>query len=422
MQSGDRQPNFYSNLAALYYDQAVRCAKNKCSFACIAMCWAAIDYAIDHELRGGSKLNLETLQPRPQIPHNSHDIPGKLKRLWLLFPELKGWEDELLVLYQCFRNTFLHGKLENMKEHTLDGTGNAIRTISVESGGKAFPLGHTIELFSAIAEADRTSSADRMSKEVHLIGAAEKVAGQAVITMERFFKEFMAAISRADVPKSKESVEQLVFDEWNGWLSSIYTDIQQALVNRHIFRETLAVVQANPRIQTDDTFYSWMRTVYSQAAVVAVRRQADRRKDVVSLARLLDEIRKSPAVISRDRFVALYTAGRLPAHLGHRDFDKFAGADEPSISAAMIEKDLAQLQKTAASIKLFSHKRVAHYDDKKFQKVPTWNELDECLDLSEALLKKYLCIFRAEAHINIVPTWQYDWKEIFLVPWIEKNG
>ncbi len=221
-------------------------------------------------------------------------------------------------------------------------------------------------------------------------------------------------------PKIKENVEQLVFNKWNGWLSSIYTDIQQVLVNRHIFRETMAVVQVNPKIKTDDTFYVWMRMVYSQAAVVAVRRQADLRKDVTSLARLLGEIGKSPAVISRARFVILYTNSNLPADLGHRDFDKFAGKGEPCISVAMVRQDLDQLQKKAAPIRLFSNKRVAHYDHEAFEAVPTWKELDDCLDLLEILLKKYLSVFRAEAHLSIVPTWQFDWKKIFLVPWIGK--
>lgn len=416
------RPVFYSNLAALYYGEAVRCAENKCSIACIAMSWAAIDYAIDHELCGGSKLNPETLQPRPGIRHSSQDISGKLKKLWLLFPELRGWEDELLALYQCFRNTFLHGKLDNITERAVDGVAPAMREVAVESGKRTFTLGYTIELFSALADADRTTSAERMSKEVHLIGAAENTAAQALVTMERFFKEFVTAISKTDIPQSSGSVEHLVFDEWNGWLSSIYTDIQQTLVNRHIFRETMAVVQANPKIQTDDTFYSWMRMVHSQAAVVAIRRQADRRKDVASLARLLGEIGKSPAVVSRNRFVALYTANDLPADMGHRDFDKFAGKGEPHISTAMVQQDIDQLQKKTASIRLFSHKRVAHYDHKAFQTVPTWQELDDCLDLLETLLKKYLSVFRAEAHVSIEPTWQFDWKEIFMMPWIGKNG
>ncbi len=210
---------------------------------------------------------------------------------------------------------------------------------------------------------------------------------------------------------------KIQFDQWNQWLSAIYVDIQQALINRHIFKETMAVIEANPKIQSDDTFYSWMRMVYSQAAVVAVRRQIDQRDDVASMARLLTEISRSPSVLSREKFVSLYT--NMPPEMGHRGFDKFAGAGEPNINASLVEKDLQELRAKAASVKLFSHKRVAHYDQKAFDAVPTWKELDECLDLLETLLKKYLLLFRAESHVQIVPVWQYDWKEIFRAPWIE---
>ena len=51
--------------------------------------------------------------------------------------------------------------------------------------------------------------------------------------------------------------------------------------------------------------------------------------------------------------------------------------------------------------------------------VDIYVELDDCLDCLEKLLKKYLLLFTAEAHLYIVPIWQYDWKEIFRRPWIE---
>lgn len=227
--------------------------------------------------------------------------------------------------------------------------------------------------------------------------------------------------NKISIYKDNNKRDQFLFDKWNKWLTLIYTDIQQALINRDIFRETMAVIQANPKIHSYGTFYSWMQTVYSQAAIAAVRRQADRGKNVVSFARLLSAVGKSPTVISRERFTAYYNNGNPPEHIGHQHFDKLAGKGQSCISTAMIQQDLALLQTKYAAIKPFANKRIAHYDQKAFHEVPTWKELDDCLDLLETLLKKYLSMFRAEIHLFIVPKRQFEWKKIFWVPWIEKQ-
>jgi len=89
----------------------------------------------------------------------------------------------------------------------------------------------------------------------------------------------------------------------------------------------------------------------------------------------------------------------------------FSGAD----------KDLEVLLAKARRIRDHVNKRVAHFDRAGFAELPTYAELDECLDYLEDLLKKYLAVFGAEGHTRIVPVWQFDWKEIFRRPWIGRD-
>jgi hypothetical protein len=69
-------------------------------------------------------------------------------------------------------------------------------------------------------------------------------------------------------------------------------------------------------------------------------------------------------------------------------------------------------------VKTFADKRIAHYDSRAPRLLPTFKELDACIDHLEALLKKYLRLFRGEGESSVLPTWQYNWKEIFEIPWL----
>ncbi len=204
---------------------------------------------------------------------------------------------------------------------------------------------------------------------------------------------------------------------WDTGLETIQAEVQEQLVRRHVFWEVQDIIRVNQKIQIPSSFYTWMGGVYVDSAVIAVRRQLDRRPDSVSIARLLAAIKTSPRVLSRERYVRLYEGSGLPEHFAHRDFDRFAGQVGTHVDPAIVRVDLDRLRDTCANITRFASKRVAHVDEQE-QVLPTFQDLDKCLDVLEELLKKYLALFRAEAHVRILPVWQYDWKAIFRQPWI----
>ncbi len=165
-----------------------------------------------------------------------------------------------------------------------------------------------------------------------------------------------------------------------------------------------------------------MATVYSAAAPIAVRRQVDRRRRTISFARLLDSIQRKPKVLSRARFVSLYSDPVLREQMADRDFDKFAGPGNPYVDRDMVRLDLEKLMAKAKKVKEFADTRVAHYSQSALENLPTFADLDDCIVFMEKLLKKYLLLFRAQAYLEILPVWQYDWKEIFREPWIRSES
>ena len=66
----------------------------------------------------------------------------------------------------------------------------------------------------------------------------------------------------------------------------------------------------------------------------------------------------------------------------------------------------------------FVNRHVAHRSRHPLRRLPTYEELNACVDLLEQLMKDYTLMLKADGLTRVLPTWQYDWKQIFLIPWI----
>lgn len=208
------------------------------------------------------------------------------------------------------------------------------------------------------------------------------------------------------------------FKKWNHWLDVIHKEITNLSVNRHIFWEVQEIIKKNKKIQKPSSFYEFLASAHASLAVMGIRRQVKIDKQSISFARLLDQIVKTPGVISRQRFVSLYGVDPMMKEMGERDFKKFAGKTGKHINSADVIIDLENLWKKAAKCEKFADMRIAHFDKRALKNPPTFKDLDECIDYLEELLKKYTVIFRATCLASVLPTWQYDWKEIFHSAWI----
>lgn len=177
-------------------------------------------------------------------------------------------------------------------------------------------------------------------------------------------------------------------------------------------------MEGNPAAQNPGHFFDTMAGWYTVNQSVGIRRQLDQGDDVATLARLLASIQKHPAVMSRERYIAHHGKNLPPNHIDHEEFDRFAGAGGPHVDPKIVEADLVELAAVAGPVKKYVNKHLAHFDDKHPGVTATYGDLDASLDRLEALLEKYLQLFRCECHLSIVPTFQYDWQSVFRVPWL----
>jgi hypothetical protein len=198
----------------------------------------------------------------------------------------------------------------------------------------------------------------------------------------------------------------------------VHDDIQQMLIKRNIFWEVQDIIKANNKLHKASSFYSYLGDTYVAYISIGIRRQVKVDKQSISFVRLLTELADTPAVLSRKYYVSLYK-GSTVERFGDRDFDRFCGNDKTCISSEMVLSDLKKLNLAGSVVEDFADKRIAHRDKRQPKVLPRFEQVDACLDTFDKVYCKYHGVFHASAMSSLMPVYQYDWKEIFTVPWLK---
>ena len=180
-------------------------------------------------------------------------------------------------------------------------------------------------------------------------------------------------------------------EEMSEWLTFLENQVMSLRTNQHIFWEVQGIIRNNPKIDKPNDFYGWMAEMYAAAMSVAVRKMTDKDRRAKSFRRFLEELKSNP------------TVGRYP------------------VDQSVIEDQIEALERQTESVKKFVDKRIAHHERMEFKDLPTFKELDDAITHLEQLLQHYSPLFTGMGLHSALPTWQYDWKEVFYYPWIENK-
>lgn len=218
------------------------------------------------------------------------------------------------------------------------------------------------------------------------------------------------------------------------WIETIHNEVVELVTNQHNFRKIQGMIKQNPNIQKPNSFFRFVGQTYYDYSIIAVRRQiksnkSDKRNDSISFVRLLKEIIETPCVLSRERFVNMYRIGmkniaeNIAEDIGNKTFDlQFTGGctNYNYIDPTLVQEDLNELKKHDDKLKTFTDKRIAHYDKKAPKTIPTFNELDACVDCLEKLTRKYTLLFEGRdlGESLVIEFLEDYWEEIFSQPWI----
>lgn len=205
--------------------------------------------------------------------------------------------------------------------------------------------------------------------------------------------------------------------KWLRWLKIVEGEVQDLMVAKHIFHEVQGMIHDSPRLRQYSSFYDYFSDTYISHVVIGMRRQIKCDDQSISMAHLFEEMIATPEAFSRAYYTTKYK-GSAEEDYANRDFDKFAAPDVPHIDPNLVATDLFRLRATFKNCEDFADKRVAHRDKREPKELPTFNEVDACIDLLDELYVKYFLLFHASAMGTLLPVWQYDWTSIFRVPWL----
>jgi hypothetical protein len=188
-------------------------------------------------------------------------------------------------------------------------------------------------------------------------------------------------------------------------------------MTKHTFHEVQKIIKDNPSLPQANSFYIYLTITYVSHVAMGVRRQVKGSQQSISFAQLLEEIVATPHLLSRSYYASLYI-GSSVQDMGQADFDQFAKAGAIHIDPNIVAADLERLRDATLKCEVFADKRLAHHDTQHPKQLPTYDELDASVDLLDQLYCRYSLLFHAKAIDTLLPTWQYDWKEIFHTAWL----
>jgi len=83
----------------------------------------------------------------------------------------------------------------------------------------------------------------------------------------------------------------------------------------------------------------------------------------------------------------------------------------------MVQDDVNKLVAAAATCEDFADKRIAHRDKRTPAALPKFKQADQAVDTMHDLCLKYRRILLADCLTTLLPTYQYDWQQVFDYPW-----
>jgi hypothetical protein len=153
---------------------------------------------------------------------------------------------------------------------------------------------------------------------------------------------------------------------------------------------------------------------------VAIRRQMDTDSRSISFRNFLVELRRHPEILSRARYKRIFVErnSAVPEKYQDEDYDRLVGQGRDTVKPSDVDKEIAQLKAVTEGVCHYVNKRIAHHDEERVTNFPCFADVDVAVDYLECLVLRHLHLFRVMNMDTVLPTWQYDWKEIFRHPWI----
>jgi hypothetical protein len=205
---------------------------------------------------------------------------------------------------------------------------------------------------------------------------------------------------------------------WQKWSERIGQDVIHLLGHRKIYKSYAELLDLNPDVvKNGGLFHQWINETYITSVAMGIRRQLDTDKDVISLLKLIRDIKNNPNDLTRDWHISLYKSNLdddIKNAIANETFTKHAGAGN-IIDIKILEEDEKKLLQLADKITLYADRAIAHRSKSAIPQV-TYGEVEQCIDALRDIAQRYILIFTAGYNLMEPEIIDY-WESIFSMPW-----
>ena len=210
--------------------------------------------------------------------------------------------------------------------------------------------------------------------------------------------------------------EQLA--KWIRWITLIKEDVVNLATVRDVRRKFIEIVLNNPEINKDNLFYFYIDKTYYSFVLSSIRRHDKCKFGSASLLNLLKDIIDNPKIYALNEYD---TEDDIEYNrCGIIDVPQYADETGTYLNIELVKIDLSELQDKINNCCNYVDRRIAHLDPKGLTggiKKPNEKEIDECVDIINALFIKYNGIL-TRTTTNTVTYEVGNWKSIFTKPWV----
>jgi hypothetical protein len=217
--------------------------------------------------------------------------------------------------------------------------------------------------------------------------------------------------------------------------------LEDLVVNRHIFQQFEEATKKHVGTDHSTELAEWMAQCYVGYASTAIRRMVEpppttpkpktcancghtlstpkpKPESSVSLVILLEELKKHPALLTRQRFLKMCKkGGPVAERFADQWFDKIVEQQgAASVPTAVIDQDIATLKQQTKQVKRLVNKLVAHTEmDRRRIGTHRYGDLNSAVKVLSEVYRKYALLI--EGKEPTFPLDDFDVSEDFAKLW-----
>lgn len=206
------------------------------------------------------------------------------------------------------------------------------------------------------------------------------------------------------------------------WIPHLNDEVTRLYHHMIIFWRVQEMINSNPDIQKESSFYTFLARCYVDSAVMGIRRQIKVDRQSISLAGLLCEIIEHPDLLTREWFFRMCPYSDLPPDdrrcAEMEDFKRFDPSGIGHVDLLVVKRHLDELKELTKVCEKYADKTVAHDDKAQPKVIPKFLDLNNGIDKIQEVFAEYYCLFTGRCWDATRVGMSRECEDIFHVAWI----